>query len=56
MNCQFSKRLEYEGIKTGGRQCALNNPDFKPLECERFKNEAGSNYFVLSASDGEGLR
>jgi hypothetical protein len=24
------------------------NPDFKPLEFERFKNEAGSNYFVLS--------
>jgi KilA-N domain len=26
----------------------LNNPDFKPLEFERFKSEAGSNYFVLS--------
>ncbi len=26
----------------------LCNPDFKPLEFERFKNEAGSNYFVLS--------
>jgi hypothetical protein len=26
----------------------LSNPDFKPLEFERFKNEAGSNYFVLS--------
>ena len=26
----------------------LNNPIFKPLEFERFKNEAGSNYFVLS--------
>ena len=26
----------------------LNNPDFKPLEFERFKTEAGSNYFVLS--------
>jgi len=26
----------------------LNNPDFKPLEFERFRNEAGSNYFVLS--------
>ena len=26
----------------------LNNPDFKPLEFERFKNEAGSNYFLLS--------
>jgi hypothetical protein len=26
----------------------LSNPDFKPLEYERFKNEAGSNYFVLS--------
>jgi len=26
----------------------LMNPDFKPLEFERFKNEAGSNYFVLS--------
>jgi hypothetical protein len=26
----------------------LNNPGFKPLEFERFKNEAGSNYFVLS--------
>ncbi|MDP2432229.1 MAG: KilA-N domain-containing protein [Pseudomonadota bacterium] len=26
----------------------LSNPDFKPLEFERFRNEAGSNYFVLS--------
>jgi hypothetical protein len=26
----------------------LSNPDFKPLEFERFKNEAGSNYFLLS--------
>jgi len=26
----------------------LCNPDFKPLDFERFKNEAGSNYFVLS--------
>ena len=26
----------------------LSNPDFKPLEFERFRNDAGSNYFVLS--------
>lgn len=26
----------------------LNNPDFKPIEFERFRSEAGSNYFVLS--------
>ena len=26
----------------------LNNPTFKPLEFERFKNESGSNAFVLS--------
>ncbi|QBN18058.1 KilA-N domain-containing protein [Flavobacterium nackdongense] len=26
----------------------LCNEDFKPLEFERFRNEAGSNYFVLS--------
>lgn len=26
----------------------LNNIDFKPIEFERFRNEAGSNYFVLS--------
>jgi hypothetical protein len=26
----------------------LFNPGFKPLEFERFKNEAGNNYFVLS--------
>ena len=26
----------------------LCNPDFKPLEFERFKSEAGTNYFVLS--------
>ncbi len=26
----------------------LSNPSFKPLEFERFKSEAGSNYFVLS--------
>jgi hypothetical protein len=27
----------------------IHNPGFKPLEFERFRNEAGSNYFVLSA-------
>ena len=26
----------------------LNNPGFKPIEFDRFKTEAGSNYFVLS--------
>ena len=26
----------------------LSNPDFKPLEFERFRAEAGNNYFVLS--------
>ena len=26
----------------------LTNPGFKPLEFERFRTEAGSNYFVLS--------
>ncbi|MCL2414869.1 MAG: KilA-N domain-containing protein [Bacteroidales bacterium] len=26
----------------------LNNPNFKPLEFERFRTDAGSNYFVLS--------
>lgn len=26
----------------------LSNADFKPIEFERFRNEAGSNYFVLS--------
>jgi KilA-N domain len=26
----------------------LHNPNFKPIEFERFKNEAGYNYFVLS--------
>ncbi len=26
----------------------LNNPDFKPIEFDRFRNESGSNYFVLS--------
>ena len=26
----------------------LSNPSFNPLEFERFRNEAGSNYFVLS--------
>jgi len=26
----------------------INNIDFKPLEFDRFRNEAGSNYFVLS--------
>lgn len=26
----------------------INNPDFKPLEFDRFRNEAGNNYFVLS--------
>ena len=27
---------------------SFNNPHFKPIDFERFKNEAGSNYFVLS--------
>ena len=26
----------------------LNNPNFKPIEFDRFRSEAGSNYFVLS--------
>lgn len=26
----------------------INNPSFKPIEFERFRNEAGNNYFVLS--------
>jgi len=26
----------------------LNNSNFKPIEFERFRNEAGNNYFVLS--------
>lgn len=26
----------------------LNNPNFNPIEFERFRNEAGNNYFVLS--------
>jgi hypothetical protein len=26
----------------------LSNPDFKPIEFERFRSEAGVNYFVLS--------
>ncbi|MDR2284236.1 MAG: KilA-N domain-containing protein [Sphingobacterium sp.] len=26
----------------------LNNPNFKPLEFERFRNESGSNHFTLS--------
>ncbi len=28
----------------------LNNPDFKLVEFDRFKNEAGYNHFVLSPS------
>jgi len=27
---------------------SLNNENFKPIEFERFKTEAGDNYFVLS--------
>ena len=27
---------------------SMNNPDFKPIEFDRFKNEAGSNAFTLS--------
>ena len=26
----------------------LNNPDFKVVEFDQFKNDAGNNYFVLS--------
>ena len=33
----------------------LSNPNFKPIEFERFKNEAGSNYFVLSPQKWIGL-
>ncbi|MCJ7625820.1 MAG: hypothetical protein MUO76_20195 [Anaerolineaceae bacterium] len=25
----------------------LSNPDFKPIEFERFKSETGDNYFVM---------
>ena len=33
----------------GGQACISQlNPDFKPLEFERFKNETSNNYFVLS--------
>ena len=35
--------IEYMGLWE-----ILCNPDFKPIEFERFKKEAGSNYFVLS--------
>jgi len=28
----------------------INNPGFKPVEFDRFRNEAGSNHFVLSPS------
>ena len=31
----------------------LNNKHFKPIEFERFRNEAGSNYFVLNASEAD---
>ena len=40
----------------------LSNPAFKPLDFERFKTEAGSNYFVLSpqrwisATDATGIK
>ncbi len=27
---------------------SMYNPDFKPIEFDRFKNEAGSNAFTLS--------
>ncbi len=30
----------------------LCNPDFKPLEFERFRNEGGRNRFFLSAQNG----
>lgn len=26
----------------------MHNPDFKPIEFDRFRNEAGSNAFILS--------
>ena len=34
----------------------LNNPAFKPIEFDRFRNEAGSNYFVLSPQRWENSR
>ena len=30
----------------------MHNPDFKPIEFDRFRNEAGSNAFTLSPQNG----
>src|SRR5690606_270064 len=35
--------IEYLGLWE-----TLNNPTFKPIEFERFRSDAGSNYFTLS--------
>ena len=37
--------IEFLGLRE-----RLSNPSFKPLDFERFRGEAGSNYFVLAAA------
>lgn len=39
--CRSRSTIEFLGL--WGK---LSNPDFKPLEFERFRNEAGSNSFL----------
>ena len=35
-------------VKTSGLLKQFNNPDFNPIEFEKFKNETGANAFTLS--------
>ena len=37
-----------DNIRFLGLWESMHNPDFKPIEFDRFKNEAGSNAFILS--------
>ena len=34
----------------------LSNPNFKPVEFERFRDDADSNYFVLSKNNIKRLK
>jgi hypothetical protein len=60
LNNHYSNAVEFDGIgmldKTTieflGFWKKLSNPDFKPLEFDRFRIEAGNNYFVLANIEG----
>ena len=44
----FKNKEKNDTIKFLGLWETIHNPDFKPIEFDRFRNEAGSNAFTLS--------